>query len=76
MFFYNCKERVERTRKQKELGEVRKKNGSAKCGNNPFSKTIIIDNKKYDCWSEAIEKLKMSKFKIKNRYKIEYEKHK
>jgi group I intron endonuclease len=69
-------ERIERTRKLKELGEVTKKNGSVKCGNNPFSKIIIIDDKKYDCWSEAIEKLKMSKFKIKNRYKIEYEKHK
>ena len=65
-------ERNNRTKKQKELGEVRRKNGSAKCGNNPFSKTIIIEGEIYNCWSEAIEKLKMSKFKIKNKYKIEF----
>jgi group I intron endonuclease len=66
----NEQERVNRTKKQKELGEIRRKNGLVKCGKNPFAKQIVIDGTKYDCWSEAVEKLKMSVFKIKKRYKI------
>lgn len=64
-------DRIERVKKQKELGVLLKKNGTVKCGNNPFSKPMIIEGKRYDCWTEAIEKLKMSKFKIKNKFKIE-----
>lgn len=66
------KDRIERTKKQKELGEIKKNNGSVKCGKNPFSKTMEINGKIYHCWSEAVEKLGMSEFKIKKRFEVKF----
>ncbi len=40
-------------------------------GKNPASKYIIIEGITYNCWSQAEEKLNMSKYKIKKTYKVE-----
>jgi len=44
--------------------------GINKCGKNPYSKYIIIEEITYDCWAQAEEKLNMSKYKIKKTYKV------
>lgn len=58
------RKRVEKTRK------TTIERGVLKCGKNPFSKHIIIEGITYDCWSQAEEKLNMSKYKIKKTYKV------
>lgn len=60
----------EKNNRTDKVKNTMKKNGVNKCGKNPFSKFIIIENVIYDCWSEAVEKLKMSKYKIKKKYII------
>jgi group I intron endonuclease len=60
-------EKIKRVNKAKN---TLKERGSNKCGKNPFSKPIIIENVVYECWSQAEESLKMSKYKIKKRFNI------
>jgi group I intron endonuclease len=60
--------------KKRRVDKVRNtiiEKGSCKCGKNGFSKYIIIEGITYDCWSQAEEKLDMSKYKIKKTYKVE-----
>lgn len=64
-------EKERRVIKFKENGRKAKESGSLKCGKNPFSKSITINNKTFGCWSEAIEVLGMSKYLIKKNFKID-----
>ena len=65
---------VSEEEKKKRVNRARNtiiERGIHKCGKNPASKYIIIEGITYDCWSQAEEKLNMSKYKIKKTYKVE-----
>lgn len=46
------------------------KKGLNKCGDNPFAKTISINDKIYHCWIEAEKELNMSRYLIKKKYNV------
>ena len=68
-YWANISEEEKKNRVDKSRKTIIEK-GLNKCGKNPFSKYIIIEGITYECWSQAEEKLNMSRYKIKKTYKV------